>query len=66
MTIHEAARARLVEVALEAVAGKPCVSCNGYGHRPGSLAIIDVDIEIERPDWCPLNDGAITIKAGEP
>lgn len=30
------------------------------------LAYIDVDIELGRPDWCPLNYGPITVKAGEP
>jgi hypothetical protein len=39
---------------------------NSEGFCAESLAIIDVDIEIERPDWCPLNAGSITIKVGEP
>jgi hypothetical protein len=28
--------------------------------------LIDVDAELGRPEWCPLNDGPILIKAGEP
>jgi hypothetical protein len=28
--------------------------------------LIDVDIELQRPDWCPLNQDQITIKVGEP
>jgi hypothetical protein len=27
---------------------------------------IDVDTELQRPGWCPLDAGPITIKAGEP
>lgn len=30
------------------------------------LAVIDIAIELGRPDWCPLNAGPILIKAGEP